>query len=110
MVVAIKRNMLPLSVKKSETVDAGGRPVWSSAFRRHRASLMSCLRQAIVGVNSIKSNAKNYWNGARRAGIRCIHLRIGPTLGICGFLFRRLVMNTAITLVRAWHVWTILPV
>ena len=44
-----------------------------------------------------------------RAGIRGIPLRTGPTLDICDFLFRRLVMNTAITLVTASHEWTTLP-
>ena len=42
---------------------------------------------------------EEYWNGARRAGIRGIHLRTGPTLGICDFSFPELVMNTVITLV-----------
>ena len=33
----------------------------------------------------MKSNARNYWNGARCAGIRGIHLRTVPTLDICDF-------------------------
>lgn len=63
-----------------------GSEVWSSAFRRYLVTLRSWRRRDIFGVNSIKSNARNYWNGARAAHIRGIPPPHRPNFGHLRFL------------------------